>query len=106
MKPDSLHRKIARSMRRSLVVSIALMSTSACVYAQTSPEPDTHQVTRAEVRHELEELGPVGYNPATGEDPDYPAALQAAEQRLEAKHQAQRNALASADQTAPAKAAS
>ena len=68
-------------MRGSLMVSAALMATSVCVYAQTSPETGTHQVTRAEVLHELEELESVGYNPSQGDDGNYPAGLQAAEQK-------------------------
>ncbi len=93
MKSNSLNRLFVLPMRASLIVSVALMATSACVYAQTSPEPGTHQLTRAEVRHELEELESVGYNPFQGDNSDYPADIQAAEQRLEAKHQAERNAL-------------
>jgi hypothetical protein len=104
MKSDSLNRKIMQSMRGSLIVSVALMAASACVYAQTSAEPGTHPVTRAEVRHELEELESVGYNPGTGEDPNYPADLQAAERKLEVKHQAEKNALTHVDRTVPAKA--
>ncbi|MGO4813262.1 DUF4148 domain-containing protein [Cupriavidus sp. 2MCAB6] len=100
MKSNSLNRLFFLPMRGSLIVSAALMATSACVYAQTSPEPGTHQVTRAEVRHELEELESVGYNPSQGGDSNYPADIQAAEQRLEAKHQAQRSALMSGNQAA------
>ncbi|WP_050983015.1 DUF4148 domain-containing protein [Cupriavidus basilensis] len=100
MKSHSLNRLFVLPMRGSLIVSAALMATSACVYAQTSPEPGTHPVTRAEVRHELEELESVGYNPSQGDNGDYPADIQAAEQRLEAKHQAQRNALVSGSQAA------
>jgi len=32
--------------------------------------------------HELEELEAAGYNPSRGDDYDYPADIQAAEQRL------------------------
>jgi hypothetical protein len=99
MKPNSLNRLVVPSTRGSLVVSAVLMAISAGVYAQTSPSPGTHQVTRAEVRHELEELESVGYRP-TPNDLYYPYDLQAAEQRLEAKHQAERNALMSGDQIA------
>jgi Domain of unknown function (DUF4148) len=105
MKSASLNRKAVRSMCGSLIVGAALIATSAVTYAQTSLDAGTHPLTRAEVRHELEELESVGYNPAAGDDPDYPAALQAAEHRLEVKHQEERNALASTDPTSPAKAA-
>ena len=100
MKSNPLNRLFVLPMRGSLIVSAALMATSACVYAQTSPDPGTHQVTRAEVLHELEELESVGYNPSQGDNSDYPADLQAAEQRLEAKHQAERNALMGGNQAA------
>ncbi|WP_416049521.1 DUF4148 domain-containing protein [Cupriavidus basilensis] len=102
MKSNSLNRLFALPMRGSLIVSTALMATSVCVYAQTPPAPATHQITRAEVRHELEELESVGYNPSQGDNGDYPADIQAAEQRLEAKHQAQRNALMGGNQAAQA----
>lgn len=103
MKSNSLNRLFVLPMRASLIVSAALMATSACVYAQTSPESGTHQLTRAEVRHELEELESVGYKPLQGDNSDYPADIQAAEQRLEAKHQAQRSALMSESQAAQTK---
>jgi hypothetical protein len=94
MKSNSPNWLFVPPMRGSLFVSAVLMATSACgVYAQTSPTPGTHQVTRAEVLHELEELESVGYNPSLGDNGDYPADIQAAEQKLEAKHQAEKNAL-------------
>src|ERR1700680_2071333 len=104
MKSDPLNRKIVQLTRGSFLVDVALMATSARVYAQTSAEPGVHQVTRAEVLHELEELESVGYNPATGDDPNYPADLQAALQKLEAKHKAERNALTGVARAAQAKA--
>jgi Domain of unknown function (DUF4148) len=99
MKSNSLYRRVIQSTRGSLIVSAVLMATSACVYAQTSPEPGTHRVTRAEVRHELTELESVGYR-LTPNDLYYPDDIQAAEQRLEAKHQAEKNALMSGSQIA------
>ena len=92
MKSDSLNRLVVQSTRASLILSAVLMATSTCVYAQTSSEPGTHQVTRAEVRHELEELESVGYRPVPN-DLYYPDDIQAAEQRLAAKHQAEQDAL-------------
>ncbi|WP_407945622.1 DUF4148 domain-containing protein [Paraburkholderia elongata] len=68
-------------------------------------EPATHQVTRAEVRHELEELEAAGYNPFQGDDVSYPADLQAAEEKVAAKHQAERDAVMSAGQNGQAKPA-
>ncbi|MGO4303332.1 DUF4148 domain-containing protein [Cupriavidus sp. RAF12] len=93
MKSNSLNWLLVPPTRGSLIASAVLMATSACTYAQTSLEPGTHQVTRAEVLHELEELESVGYNPSLGDNGDYPANLQAAEQKLEAKHRAEKKAL-------------
>jgi hypothetical protein len=93
MKSNSLNRLVGQSARGSLIVSALLMATSACVYAQTSVDPGTHQVTRAEVRHELKELESVGYRPVPN-DLYYPDDIQAAEQRLAAKHQVEQDALA------------
>jgi hypothetical protein len=92
MKSNSLNRLVAQSTRVSLVVSVMLMAASASVHAQTSMEPGKHQVTRAEVRHELEELESVGYRP-TPNDLYYPEDVQAAEQRLESLHQVEGNVL-------------
>jgi hypothetical protein len=92
MKSNSLNRLVGQSARGSLIVSAVLMATSACVYAQTSAEPGTHQITRAEVRHELKELEAVGYRPVPN-DLYYPDDIQAAEQRLAAKHRAEQDVL-------------
>jgi hypothetical protein len=102
MKSNSLNRLVGQSARGSLIVSAVLMATSACVYAQTSAEPGTHQVTRAEVRQELKELAAVGYRPVPN-DLYYPDDIQAAEQRLEAKHQVEKNALTGGSQMAQTK---
>lgn len=100
MKSNSLSRLIGQSMRCSLIVSASLMATSTYVHAQTSPVTQTHQVTRAEVLHELEELESVGYNPSQGDDGDYPADIQEAQRKVEARHQAERNAMLGANPTA------
>ncbi|SOE91612.1 protein of unknown function [Burkholderia sp. D7] len=106
MKPNSLNRLVVHFPRGMLIVSAVLMTTSACVYAQTSTESNKHQLTRAEVLHELEELEAVGYNPSQGDDGDYPADLLAAEQKVAAKHQAERNAQAGVGQAAQIKTTS
>jgi hypothetical protein len=41
-------------------------------------------VTRAEVRAELNQLQLAGYKPASGDEPNYPANIQAAEARVSA----------------------
>ncbi|MGF6754462.1 DUF4148 domain-containing protein [Paraburkholderia sp. GAS334] len=43
-------------------------------------------VTRAQVRTELKQLEEASYNPARGEDPNYPADIQAAETRAAAQN--------------------
>ena len=108
MKPYSMNRLIDLPLRapwRALVIAgAALIATSVNVYAQTSSDAATHQVTRAEVLHELEELEAVGYSPSQGDDSDYPVNIQAAEAKVVAKHQAERNAVAGvgpAAQTSP-----
>ena len=106
MKSKYLNGSIVQPMLGSLIVSVTLLATSVCAYAQTSAEPNKHQLTRAEVLHELEELEAVGYNPSQGDDGDYPADLLAAEQKVAAKHQAERNALAGAGQAAQIKTTS
>jgi Domain of unknown function (DUF4148) len=56
---------------------------------QASPLSPTRPITRAEVRHELEELEAAGYNPAEGDDNAYPADLLAAQAKVAAKHRAE-----------------
>ena len=104
MNSNSLNRLVVHSTRGSLIASALLMATSACVYAQTSQEPGTHQITRAEVRHELEELESVGYRPIPN-DLYYPDDIQAAEQRLETKRQAEKSAQAGGNLIVQAKPA-
>ena len=99
MKSDPMNRFFDQPLCALVVAGAVLMATSASVYAQTSPQPAAHQVTRAEVLHELEELEAVGYNPSQGDDGDYPADIQAAEAKVAAKHQAERNAVAGVLQT-------
>jgi hypothetical protein len=93
MGSEAMNRFVDQPLRSLVVAGAVLMGTSACVYAQTSPEPTAHQITRAEVLHELEELEAVGYNPSQGDDGNYPADIQEAEQKVAAKHQAERSAV-------------
>jgi hypothetical protein len=46
-------------------------------------QPPSHQ----QLQNELRELESVGYNPASGDDSEYPLDLQSAEHRLNAKYQ-------------------
>jgi Domain of unknown function (DUF4148) len=100
MKLSSLNRLVVQGVSGSLIVSAALLAASTSVYAQARPEPGTHQVTRAEVLHELEELESVGYYPFPG-DPYYPDDIQAAEERLRVKHEVENNSLRNANQAVP-----
>ncbi|VVD33963.1 DUF4148 domain-containing protein [Paraburkholderia dioscoreae] len=71
-----------KSLIQAVVVAAALAAPVA-VFAQAN-----QPVTRAQVRAELIELEQAGYNPARGEDPTYPAAIQAAEAKVAARHAA------------------
>jgi hypothetical protein len=53
--------------------------------------------------HELEELEQAGYNPSQGDDGSYPADLQAAEEKVAAKHRAEREAAMNAGQNGQVK---
>ena len=93
MKSSPLERHELLNVSGPLIVSAALPVLSSGTFAQTAPDPGVHQVTRVEVRHELEELESVGYHQPVGNNPYYPGDIEAAEQRVEAKHLAQRSAL-------------
>lgn len=101
MKSESMNQYVVSPLRRLVIAGVMSMVASASVYAQTAPDPATHQITRAEVRHELEELEAAGYNPSQGDDSSYPADLQAAQERVAAKHRAERDAAMSAGQSGP-----
>src|SRR5579859_1203981 len=103
MKSVSQIRLFDQSLRNLAVAGAILMSTSAGVFAQTMPEPPTHRVTRAEVMQELYELEAAGYNPSQGDDGSYPADLQAAQEKVAAKHRAERDAMMNAGQNGQAK---
>jgi hypothetical protein len=103
MKSDSLNRCVDSPLLSLVVAAAVLMASSASVYAQAMPEPATHQLTRAEVMHELDELEAAGYNPSQGDDASYPADLQAAEEKVAAKHRAERDAMMNAGQNGQAK---
>jgi Domain of unknown function (DUF4148) len=63
----------------------ALLIASALAAPTFAFAQDNAPVTRAEVRAQLTQLEQAGYNPATN-DNYYPQALQAAEQRVDAKN--------------------
>jgi hypothetical protein len=68
-----------KSLIQAVVVAAALAAPVA-VFAQAN-----QPLTRAQVRAELVELEKAGYNPTGGEDPYYPADIQAAEAKVAAQ---------------------
>jgi cytochrome c556 len=71
-----------KSLIQAVVVAAALAAPVA-VFAQSN-----QPLTRAQVRAELVQLEKAGYNPARGEDPYYPADVQAAEAKVAAQNAA------------------
>jgi hypothetical protein len=71
-----------KSLIQAVVVAVAVAAPVA-VFAQES-----QPVTRAQVRAELVQLEKAGYNPSRGEDPYYPADIQAAEAKVAAQNAA------------------
>jgi cytochrome c556 len=71
-----------KSLIQAVVVAAALAAPVA-VFAQSN-----QPLTRAQVRAELVQLEKAGYNPARGEDPYYPADVQAAEVKVAAQNAA------------------
>jgi hypothetical protein len=65
-----------KSLIQAVVVAAALAAPVASFAQSNAP------VTRAQVRAELVQLEKAGYNPARGEDPNYPADIQAAEAKV------------------------
>ena len=73
---------------KSLIQAVAIAAILAVPAAAFAQAADTSQqpVTRAEVKNQLIQLEQAGYNPADSNDPDYPADIQAAEQRIQAQN--------------------
>ncbi|MGF6485199.1 DUF4148 domain-containing protein [Paraburkholderia sp. JPY419] len=68
-----------KSLIQAVVVAAAL-AVPVAVFARSN-----QPVTRAQVRAELVKLEKVGYNPARGTDPFYPADIQGAEAKVAAQ---------------------
>ncbi|MBB4517501.1 DUF4148 domain-containing protein [Paraburkholderia fungorum] len=64
------------------VLAISVLAAPGVSFAQQVNAP----VTRAQVRAELIQLEQAGYYPGRGNDPNYPADLQAAQARVAAQH--------------------
>ncbi|ANB72151.1 hypothetical protein AYM40_07055 [Paraburkholderia phytofirmans OLGA172] len=71
-----------KSLIQAVVVAAALAAPIVSFAQSNAP------VTRAQVRAELVQLEKAGYNPARGEDPNYPADIQAAEAKVAAQNDA------------------
>ncbi|SEJ33637.1 DUF4148 domain-containing protein [Paraburkholderia diazotrophica] len=71
-----------KSLIQAVVVAAALAAPVAAFAQSNQP------VTRAQVRAELIQLEKAGYNPSRGEDPHYPADIQAAEAKVAAQNAA------------------
>ena len=69
-----------KSLIQAVVVAAALVAPVVSFAQSNAP------VTRAQVRAELVQLEKAGYNPARGEDPYYPADIQAAEAKVAAQN--------------------
>jgi type II secretory pathway pseudopilin PulG len=67
-----------------VIVSLAVVAAPTFVFAQSQNAP----LTRAQVRAELVQLEQAGYSPATGEQANYPADIQAAEAKVAAQQNA------------------
>lgn len=67
-----------------VVVSLAVVAAPTFVFAQSQNVP----LTRAQVKAELAQLERAGYSPATGEEANYPADIQAAEAKVAAQQNA------------------
>jgi hypothetical protein len=59
-----------------------LVAGTLAIPALSFAQDNTAPITRAQVRAELVGLEQVGYNPATGEDTNYPTDIQAAEAKV------------------------
>ncbi|KVQ18178.1 DUF4148 domain-containing protein [Burkholderia cepacia] len=61
---------------------IAVLTMIAAIVGQSAFAQSAAPLTRAQVRDELMRLETAGYDPAKGDDGEYPADIQAAQARL------------------------
>ena len=71
---------------KSLIQAVAIAAALAAPVASFAQS--NQPLTRAQVRADLIQLEKAGYNPATADDADYPADIQAAERRVQAQNAA------------------
>lgn len=72
-----------------LVASASALAAPALTPQQCNDYPfvkTNKPLTHHQIMQELSELEAVGYEPAVGNDPDYPSDMEAAEQRLWKEH--------------------
>ena len=75
-----------KSLIQAVVVA-AVLAIPAVSFAQSTQSTQSNQpLTRAEVKAQLIQIEKAGYNPATANDYDYPANIQAAEARVAAQN--------------------
>ncbi len=74
-----------KSLIQAVVVA-AVLAIPAVSFAQSTQS--NQPLTRAEVKAQLIQIEKAGYNPATANDYDYPANIQAAEARVAAQNTA------------------
>jgi hypothetical protein len=95
MKLICFHRLAKRAFSGVLIAGVALLTLAATAHAQTATQPQSQPqpLTRAEVRHQLEELEAAGYDPSRGDDNNYPDDIQEAERKVAAMHAAENSAM-------------
>jgi len=73
---------------KSLIQAVAIAAILAAPVAAFAQAAGTNQqpLTRAEVKNQLIQLEQAGYNPSDSNDLNYPADIQAAEQRVQAEN--------------------
>jgi hypothetical protein len=77
-------------MKTKLIVGLSMfLIASASAISSASAQ----EVTRAQVRADLVQLEAAGYSPSSGEDPNYPASVQAAEAKVSAQENGSQTAV-------------
>lgn len=73
---------------------IAVLMMIGAIVGQSAFAQSAEPLTRAQVRDELMRLEAAGYDPAKGDDGEYPADIQAAEAKLAEQDRARKAAAA------------
>ncbi|KVE38231.1 DUF4148 domain-containing protein [Burkholderia sp. TSV86] len=80
---------------KSIAATAAAALMLAAPVVSFAQQPSSQGLTRAHVIQELVDLESVGYQPARGNDTNYPEDIQAAQQQLDRKRLAQQKAATS-----------